>query len=135
MGSAMGTDTSKVVAAADAGVEDARVALEELVRIPSISADEHRHIDVQHSADATASYLHACGLENVHQATVPGCPPAVIGEWLHAEGAPTILLYAHHDVQPPGFLDHWTSHPCSAADARQDQPGGARRPPLRPGRG
>ena len=56
------------------------------MRIPSISADEHRHTDVQHSADATASYLHACGLENVHQASVPGCPPAVIGEWLHAEG-------------------------------------------------
>jgi acetylornithine deacetylase/succinyl-diaminopimelate desuccinylase-like protein len=114
MGSASDTtkpDTSKVVSAADAGVEDARLALEELVRIPSISADEHRHTDVQHSADATASYLHACGLENVHQATVPGCPPAVIGEWLHAEGAPTILLYAHHDVQPPGFIEHWTSHP------------------------
>lgn len=100
-----------VVAAIDAGIDDARIALEDLVRIASISADPDRHVDVQHSADATASYLEACGLEHVRQAAVDGSPPAVIGQWMHADGAPTVLLYAHHDVQPPGFEEHWTSDP------------------------
>ena len=105
-----------VVAAVEAGVDDARMALEELVRIPSISADPARHADVQHSADAVASYLESCGLEAVRQAAVPGCPPAVIAEWTHAAtgdgaAAPTVLLYAHHDVQPPGYEDRWASDP------------------------
>jgi len=103
-------------AAVEAGFDDARLALENLVRIPSISADPDRHADVQHSADATASYLEACGLESVRQATVPGCPPAVIAKWNHASGAgdrdvPTVLLYAHHDVQPPGYEERWESDP------------------------
>ena len=105
-------DTGLVLAAIDAGFDDARVALEELVRIASISADPDHSADVQHSADATATYLESCGLEHVRQPTAPGSPPAVIGEWLHAgQDAPTVLLYAHHDVQPPGYEDRWTSDP------------------------
>jgi acetylornithine deacetylase/succinyl-diaminopimelate desuccinylase-like protein len=103
--------TDDVVIAIDQGIDEARRALEDLVRIPSISA-EHDHVAaVQHSADATAAYLEKCGFERVRQATVADCPPAVIGEWMHAGGAPTILLYAHHDVQPPGFVEHWTADP------------------------
>jgi cysteinylglycine-S-conjugate dipeptidase len=104
-------DTTVVVSAIDAGLDDARGALEELVRIPSISADPDRTPDVEHSADATASFLERCGLESVRHATVPGCPPAVVGEWMHAAGAPTVLLYAHHDVQPPGYEERWESPP------------------------
>jgi acetylornithine deacetylase/succinyl-diaminopimelate desuccinylase-like protein len=104
-------DTAPVLDAIDAGFDDARLALEDLVRIASISADEDRTADVQHSADATASYLEACGLENVRTAVAAGSPPAVIGEWLHAPDAPTVLLYAHHDVQPPGYEDRWTLDP------------------------
>ncbi|MEX0666445.1 MAG: M20/M25/M40 family metallo-hydrolase [Acidimicrobiia bacterium] len=103
--------TQEVVDAVDAGLDDARHSLEELVRIPSISADEERAGDVQRSADATAAYLERCGLEHVRQAAAGGSPPAVIGEWTHAADAPTILLYAHHDVQPPGFVERWTSDP------------------------
>ena len=101
----------RAVAAIDAGLEDARVVLEDLVRIPSISADPDRADDVRRSADATAAYLEACGLEQVRLAAVDGGAPAVIGEWMHAEHAPTVLLYAHHDVQPPGFEERWTSDP------------------------
>lgn len=109
----MGADNvvDQAVAAIDAGLEDARLALEHLVRIPSISADPDRTADVRRSADATAVYLESCGLQNVRLAAVDGGPPAVIGEWMHAEGAPTVLLYAHHDVQPPGFEERWTSDP------------------------
>ena len=85
--------------------------MEELVRIPSISADPDRVADVRRSADATAALLEASGLENVRLAAVDGSPPAVIGEWTHHDDAPTILLYAHHDVQPPGIVANWSSDP------------------------
>ena len=100
-----------VVAAARRGIDDARAALEDLVRIPSISADPDRVRDVQRSADATAALLEGSGLEQVRLASVEDCPPAVIGERHRVPGAPTVLLYAHHDVQPPGFTDRWTSDP------------------------
>ena len=101
----------EVVDAVDAGIEDARRSLEALVRIQSISADEDHTADVQRSADETATYLQGCGLEQVRQAVADDSPPAVIAEWMHAHDAPTILLYAHHDVQPPGFVERWHSDP------------------------
>jgi acetylornithine deacetylase/succinyl-diaminopimelate desuccinylase-like protein len=103
--------TAAVVAAVDAGLGEARTALEDLVRIPSISAEDAHGGDVQRSADATATMLEHVGLEHVRQASAEGCPPAVIGEWHHAPDAPTVLLYAHHDVQPPGFRDRWSADP------------------------
>ncbi len=105
------SETAAVVAAVEAGLDDARAALETLVRIPSISAEDARAGDVQHSADTTAALLERVGLEHVRQATAAGCPPAVIGEWHHAPDAPTVLLYAHHDVQPPGFRERWSGDP------------------------
>jgi acetylornithine deacetylase/succinyl-diaminopimelate desuccinylase-like protein len=100
------------VAAVDAARDLARAELEDLVRIPSISADPDRRSDVQASAAATADLLRAHGLESVRLADVDGSHPYVIGEWMHAgEHAPTVLLYAHHDVQPPGIVENWESDP------------------------
>jgi acetylornithine deacetylase/succinyl-diaminopimelate desuccinylase-like protein len=95
-------------------------ALQHLVTIPSISADPARASDVQRSADAVVDLLRDAGLEDVRQAEIDGSPPYVIGEWMHAEGAPTVLLYAHHDVQPPGVVDNWASDPFTprVADGR-----------------
>jgi len=99
-------------AAVDVALDDARADLEALVRIPSISADPDYAPRVQESADATAALLRAHGLENVRIAGVEGSQPFVIGEWMHAPaGAPTVLLYAHHDVQPPGVVENWASEP------------------------
>ena len=104
-------DSTGVVAATLVAADDALASLEELVRIPSISADPDRVADVRRSADATAALLEASGLENVRLAAVDGSPPTVIGEWTHHDDAPTILLYAHHDVQPPGIVANWSSDP------------------------
>jgi acetylornithine deacetylase/succinyl-diaminopimelate desuccinylase-like protein len=103
-----------VEAAVDAARDDfdtAQAELEALVRIPSISADPERDDDVVASADAVAALMKAAGLERVRHASVDGSPPCVIGEWLHAGHAPTILLYAHHDVQPPGYEERWSGDP------------------------
>ncbi len=100
------------IAAVDDVLDSARAELEALVRIPSISADPEHHVDVRKSADATVELLRDHGLENVRTAGVEGSQPFVIGEWMHAgPDLPTVLLYAHHDVQPPGIVENWASDP------------------------
>jgi acetylornithine deacetylase/succinyl-diaminopimelate desuccinylase-like protein len=56
-----------------------------------------------------AAALRAAGVENVQILEVAGVHPYVYGDWLRAPGAPTILLYGHHDVQPPGRPEKWLS--------------------------
>jgi acetylornithine deacetylase/succinyl-diaminopimelate desuccinylase-like protein len=106
-----GSAVDDAIAAADSSNDDARAELESLVRIPSISADSERANDVQSSAERTAEILRAHGLENVRLSGVEGSQPFVLAEWMHADGAPTVLLYAHHDVQPPGVVENWKSDP------------------------
>jgi acetylornithine deacetylase/succinyl-diaminopimelate desuccinylase-like protein len=99
------------VAAARAGMAAARDQLEELVRIPSISASPAHADEVVRSAEATAELLRDHGLTSVHLATTGGSHPYVIGECISDPALPTVLLYAHHDVQPPGFIERWRSDP------------------------
>src|ERR1700685_2876786 len=88
-----------------------RTDLEELVRIPSVSADESAAGQVRESAEATLSWLRRSGLEDVKLLEVDGAHPAVFGATSAPAGAPTVLLYAHHDVQPPGPAELWYSPP------------------------
>ncbi len=83
--------------------------LEDLVRIPSVSLTSPD--DVRRSATATVALLESAGCERVRLLEVDGAHPAVLGEIAAPAGAPTVLLYAHHDVQPPGSLDDWDSDP------------------------
>ncbi|MFT4083992.1 MAG: dipeptidase [Nocardioides sp.] len=85
--------------------------LEELVRIESVSADPARAGEVERSAARTAELFAAEGFEVEIVRTEPGAPPAVIGEKKGPEGAPTVLLYAHHDVQPENDHADWDSPP------------------------
>jgi acetylornithine deacetylase/succinyl-diaminopimelate desuccinylase-like protein len=87
--------------------------LERLVRIPSIAFPDYDPAPVHASAVATAEILEAAGLRDVRVLELPDGVdhPAAFGELPAPEGAPTILLYAHHDVQPEGPLEEWDSPP------------------------
>jgi cysteinylglycine-S-conjugate dipeptidase len=107
-----------VAAAVVDGMPRTRAWLEELVRIPSISASPD-HVDAcRRSAERTAELLTEAGLHDVHllelapDATDRVVHPYVTGSWLEAgDDAPTVLLYAHHDVQPTATAARWTSDP------------------------
>ena len=86
-----------------------RADLERLVRIPGIAFEGFDHAQVERSAEAVAELLRGCGLD-VDIVRGDG-QPAVIGRRAAPPGAPTVLLYAHHDVQPVGDLALWTSEP------------------------
>jgi acetylornithine deacetylase/succinyl-diaminopimelate desuccinylase-like protein len=107
----MKADVEGAVAATREGLAGARVQLEQLVRIPSISASEAHVHEVVRSAEATADVLRAHGLQSVRLAQTNGSHPYVIGELVSDPALPTVLLYAHHDVQPPGFVERWSSDP------------------------
>jgi cysteinylglycine-S-conjugate dipeptidase len=87
----------------------ARVDLEALTRIPSVSLDSFDQAYVDQSAEAVADLLRAEGLDV--EIVEEGGRPAVIGHLPGPEGAPTVLLYAHHDVQPPGDESDWDTPP------------------------
>ncbi|MDT5135109.1 MAG: hypothetical protein QOE41_4420, partial [Mycobacterium sp.] len=84
--------------------------LEDLVRIESVWADPGRRSEVQRSAQAVAALLSAAGFDDV-QIVAEGGAPAVIARHPAPPGAPTVLLYAHHDVQPEGEHGQWASPP------------------------
>ena len=92
--------------------------LEDLVRIESVWADPTRRPEVQRSADAVAKLLSEAGFGDV-QIVSEGGAPAVIARHPAPPGAPTVLLYAHHDVQPEGEPGQWQSPPrYESASAR-----------------
>ena len=80
-----------------------------LCRIPSISAASFPPEEVRRSAQAVAQALRDAGVEYVEALEIPGVHPYVYGDWLHRPGAPTVLLYGHHDVMPPGRAERWLS--------------------------
>jgi acetylornithine deacetylase/succinyl-diaminopimelate desuccinylase-like protein len=84
--------------------------LEDLVRIESVWADPARRPEVQRSAQLTADLLSQAGFPDV-QIVAEGGAPAVIARYPAPDGAPTVLLYAHHDVQPEGDATQWASPP------------------------
>jgi acetylornithine deacetylase/succinyl-diaminopimelate desuccinylase-like protein len=85
----------------------------DFLAIPSISALPEHAGDVRRCAEWTADAMRGVGLENVRIVETPG-HPIVYGDWLHAEGAPTILFYGHYDVQPVDPIDLWESPPFEA---------------------
>src|SRR3954449_9167071 len=93
-----------------------RADLERLVRIPGIAFDGFDHSHVQRSAEAVAKLLRGCGLDT--EIVRGDGQPAVIGRRAAPPGAPTVLLYAHHDVQPAGDRALW--HPAPFEPVERD---------------
>jgi acetylornithine deacetylase/succinyl-diaminopimelate desuccinylase-like protein len=88
-----------------------RAELEAMVRIPSVSAQGYDPAEVRSSAEFVADLMRSSGLDDVRLLEVDGAHPGVYGSKRGPEGAPTILLYAHHDVQPPGPEEQWETAP------------------------
>lgn len=84
--------------------------LEDLVRIESVWADPGRRDEVHRSARAVSELLGQAGFGDVRIVSEGGAP-AVIARHPAPPGAPTVLLYAHHDVQPEGDRGQWASPP------------------------
>ena len=88
-----------------------RADLEGLVRIPSVSADPSARSHVEASAEEVARQLQGAGLPEVEVLTEGGGLPAVVGRRPGRPDAPTVFLYAHHDVQPVGDAGLWETDP------------------------
>ncbi len=83
----------------------------EFLRFPSISTQPEHKQDVADAAAWLVDRMREAGLENV-SAIETASHPLVYGDWLHApDGAPTVLIYGHYDVQPPEPLELWQSSP------------------------
>src|SRR5277367_2882952 len=80
------------------------------IACPSVSADPARHAEVRRSAETAVERMRAAGLTEAEVLETGGLPVAY-GSWLHAPGAPTVLIYGHHDVQPEDPLALWESPP------------------------
>ena len=93
--------------------------LKDLLRIPSVStAPEHKD-DVRRAAEFVANDLRRMGMENVEVIPTKG-HPLVYADWLHAPGKPTVLCYAHYDVQPAEPLNEWISPPFEPTERNQN---------------
>jgi len=92
-----------------------RADLGDLVRIQSVSADPARASEVQRSAEAVRALFEAEGCET-DIVSAEGGAPAVIAHKPGPAGAPTVLLYAHHDVQPENDHGQWESPPCEPTE-------------------
>jgi len=88
-----------------------RADLEALVRMPSVSADPGAAAEVEHSAKAVADLARGIGFTDVSILRAGGGAPAVVARIPAPPGQPTVLLYAHHDVQPTGPVADWQSPP------------------------
>jgi acetylornithine deacetylase/succinyl-diaminopimelate desuccinylase-like protein len=84
--------------------------LKQYCAIPSVSTDPAYKAEVERAARFVADRMTKAGLERVEILPTEG-HPAVVAEWCHAPGAPTVLVYGHYDVQPPDPVELWTSPP------------------------
>jgi acetylornithine deacetylase/succinyl-diaminopimelate desuccinylase-like protein len=106
-----------LAAAVQAGLPVSIADLSDLVRIPSVSWASFDPAHVQASADAVAGLMRGTGVfdsvDVLRAATDSGelGQPAVLARRPAKNGRPTVLLYAHHDVQPPGDDAQWESAP------------------------
>jgi cysteinylglycine-S-conjugate dipeptidase len=83
----------------------------ELVRMESVSADGHDPAPVRETAERIVAMIQEAGFQDARLLESSNGHPAVFGEIPAPPGAPTLLLYAHYDVQPPGPIEEWETGP------------------------
>ncbi|HWZ44099.1 MAG TPA: dipeptidase [Candidatus Saccharimonadales bacterium] len=93
--------------------------LKALLRIPSVSTAPEHKSDVQKAAEFVAGDLRSIGMENVEVIPTDG-HPLIYADWLHAPGKPTVLCYAHYDVQPAEPLNEWISPPFEPTERKNN---------------
>jgi acetylornithine deacetylase/succinyl-diaminopimelate desuccinylase-like protein len=95
----------------------AQADLAELVAIPSLyDPKAGPSADCARAADLVAAALRDAGMPDVRLVETPDGSTAVLGQRPAPAGAPTVLLYAHYDIQPVGDLDRWTSPPFTLTE-------------------
>jgi acetylornithine deacetylase/succinyl-diaminopimelate desuccinylase-like protein len=113
-----GGRVAAALGAIDERFDETKRELVDLARIPSVSAPGFPAQEVRRSADAFAALLRGIGIEHVQVLEIPGVHPYVYGDWLNAPGAPTLVLYGHHDVVPPGRPERWSSPPFEPVERK-----------------
>lgn len=105
----MSANSKDVLARIDQDKESYLEELKEYLRIPSVSTDPQHQDDVVRCSEFVVGKLRSAGLEAESIETEGN--PLVFGEWLGADGRPTILFYGHYDVQPADPIEEWDSPP------------------------
>ncbi|QEO14011.1 M20/M25/M40 family metallo-hydrolase [Agromyces intestinalis] len=105
------TDTSDLAARAAALMPEVIERLEALVRIPSVAFPGFDPAPVHEMGQAVVDLFTAAGATDVALLDVPDGYPCVYADLPGPEGSPTVLLYAHYDVQPAPKEQGWTSEP------------------------
>ncbi len=113
------TDTTAKTAYARAEHARYLAELKEFLSIPSISTLSEHKPDIQRAAEWVAGQMRASGLEHIEILPTAG-HPVVVGDWLHAPGKPTLLIYGHYDVQPVDPLDEWVSPPFEPTERNEN---------------
>lgn len=116
-----GVDVEALARSVDAHFDATVTRLKELVAIPGIAWEAFDRRQLERSAEAVAGLIRETGIEEVQILSVAGAGgisggPAVVARRPAAPGKPTVLLYAHHDVQPPGDEVLWNTAPFTATE-------------------
>ena len=101
----------EIESAVAAGMPQSVADLKRLVAIPSVAFPGHPDEPVLAAAAAIEELLRDAGLPHVRQIPVEGSFPAIFAAAPAPPGAPTVLLYAHYDVQPAGEAAQWRTPP------------------------
>lgn len=101
---------SRAIQYAQENKEKHLAELMDFLRIPSVSTQPEHDADVKVAANWLAAQMEQAGLENVQVIETKG-HPLLYADWLHAAGAPTVLIYGHYDVQPAEPFELWQSPP------------------------